>query len=186
MNGASEFCKLCAQTFLACTCFNDHCTCFSGNVVDVRNCVGVTSYKPQRTACVEKYTCPCIQQQTPMAMDASSTQCTSDRILCVRSARPLAHATKHSYTRRSCRKFRTRALTVAIFASWISRDSNRGLAGHNSKKCVSIYRLISMYNGSDSNTSAHTRFAKPLETRRTTPKNVDMTKTNSVGSTNEA
>ena len=24
-----------------------------------------------------------------------------------------------------------------------------------------------MYNGSDSNTSAHTRFAKPLETRRT-------------------
>ena len=26
-----------------------------------------------------------------------------------------------------------------------------------------IYRLISMYNGSDSNTSAHTRFAKPLE-----------------------
>ena len=28
---------------------------------------------------------------------------------------------------------------------------------------VSIYRLISMYNGSDSNTSAHTRFAKPLE-----------------------
>ena len=32
---------------------------------------------------------------------------------------------------------------------------------------VSIYRLISMYNGSDSNTSAHTRFAKPLETRRT-------------------
>ena len=33
--------------------------------------------------------------------------------------------------------------------------------------CVSIYRLISMYNGSDSNTSAHTRFAKPLETRRT-------------------
>ena len=32
---------------------------------------------------------------------------------------------------------------------------------------VSIYRLISMYNGSDRNTSAHTRFAKPLETRRT-------------------
>ena len=32
---------------------------------------------------------------------------------------------------------------------------------------VSIYRLISMYNGSDSNTSAHTRFAKPLKTRRT-------------------
>ena len=32
---------------------------------------------------------------------------------------------------------------------------------------VSIYRLISMYNGSDSKTSAHTRFAKPLETRRT-------------------
>ena len=31
---------------------------------------------------------------------------------------------------------------------------------------VSIYRLISMYNGSDSNTSAHTRFAKPLETLR--------------------
>ena len=35
------------------------------------------------------------------------------------------------------------------------------------EKCVSIYRLISMYNGSDSNTSAHTRFAKPLGTRRT-------------------
>ena len=34
-------------------------------------------------------------------------------------------------------------------------------------KSVSIYRLISMYNGSDSNTSARTRFAKPLETRRT-------------------
>ena len=33
--------------------------------------------------------------------------------------------------------------------------------------CVSIYRLISMYNGSGSNTSAHTRFAKPLEIRRT-------------------
>ena len=28
-------------------------------------------------------------------------------------------------------------------------------------KGVSIYRRISMYNGSDSNTSAHTRFAKP-------------------------
>ena len=33
--------------------------------------------------------------------------------------------------------------------------------------CVSIYRLISMYNGSGSNTSTHTRFAKPLEIRRT-------------------
>ena len=33
--------------------------------------------------------------------------------------------------------------------------------------CVSIYRLISMYNGSDSNMSAHTRFAKSLETLRT-------------------
>ena len=29
------------------------------------------------------------------------------------------------------------------------------------------YRLISMYNGSDSNMSVHTRFAKPLETLRT-------------------
>ena len=29
----------------------------------------------------------------------------------------------------------------------------------NTNGCVSIYRLISMYNGSDSNTSAHTRFA---------------------------
>ena len=34
------------------------------------------------------------------------------------------------------------------------------------RKRVSIYRLISRYNGSDSNTSAHTRFAKHLETRR--------------------
>ena len=30
-----------------------------------------------------------------------------------------------------------------------------------------MFRLISMYNGSDSNSSAHTRFAKPVETRRT-------------------
>ena len=41
------------------------------------------------------------------------------------------------------------------------------IAFSSSLLCVSIYRLISMYNSSDSNTSAHTRFAKPPETRRT-------------------
>ena len=40
------------------------------------------------------------------------------------------------------------------------------LLGQALRKYVSIYRLISIYNGSDSNMSAHTCFAKPLETLR--------------------
>ena len=43
----------------------------------------------------------------------------------------------------------------------------RPVTWRSASTSVSIYRLISMYNGSDSNKSAHTRFAKPLETRRT-------------------
>ena len=37
-----------------------------------------------------------------------------------------------------------------------------GCTGRHFVYSVSIYRLISMYNGSDSNMSAHTRFAIPL------------------------
>ena len=52
-----------------------------------------------------------------------------------------------------------RGLWGAVLRCGVQHDPQRDYI------CVSIYRLISMYNGSDSNTSAHTRFVKPLETR---------------------
>ena len=50
---------------------------------------------------------------------------------------------------------------ASVRKSVLQRDAT------GSRKSVSICRLISTYNGSDSSTSAHTRFAEPLETRRT-------------------
>ena len=62
--------------------------------------------------------------------------------------------------------------TCAPLVGLVVCSCSRGCSRHNPPlSCVSIYSLISMYNGSDSNTSAHTRFVSillfPVRTART-------------------
>ena len=74
---------------------------------------------------------------------------------------------RHAYAWSNSDHMFHRALARLVYTPHdCSLDSYSNIR-QNQVSGVSIYRLISMYNGSDSNTSAHARFAKPLETLRT-------------------